>query len=79
MTSRRHPPPENKKQSSVQPIRTLPMPEVLILPLQQHIGQAARCRVAVGETVLKRSVNRRRYQSDQRRSSCTDVGRGNRH
>lgn len=46
-------PPENKKQSSVQPIRTLPMPEVLILPLQQHIGQAARCRVAVGETVLK--------------------------
>lgn len=46
-------PPENKKQSSVQPIRALPLPDVLILPLQQHIGQSARCKVAAGDTVLK--------------------------
>lgn len=46
-------PPENKKQSTRQPIRQLPLPKRLYIPLQQHIGMAAGPVVEVGQQVLK--------------------------
>ncbi len=46
-------PPENKKQSTRTPIRTAPLPKLLYLPLQQHIGMAASPLVNVGDRVLK--------------------------
>lgn len=46
-------PPQNKHQSVQQAIRKLPLPERLILPLQQHIGAPAEPIVEIGETVLK--------------------------
>src|SRR5690606_3784793 len=49
-------PPENKTQSLGQGIGTLPIPERLVLPLNQHIGAPAQPVVAVGESVLKGQV-----------------------
>ncbi|MBQ0797929.1 MAG: electron transport complex subunit RsxC [Porticoccaceae bacterium] len=46
-------PPENKRQSTAAPIRDLPLPDQLILPLSQHIGVPAQAIVEVGEQVLK--------------------------
>lgn len=46
-------PPENKAQSVQQPIRRGPLPATLVIPLQQHIGAAARPLVQVGDRVLK--------------------------
>lgn len=46
-------PPENKKQSSETEIKTLPLPKTLVVPVQQHIGNAARPCVEVGDRVLK--------------------------
>jgi len=46
-------PPENKHQSTCRPIRQAPIPEYLILPLQQHIGEPAEVVVKVGDRVLK--------------------------
>src|SRR5690554_5359 len=46
-------PPENKKQSTRTPIRKAPLPKLLYLPLQQHIGIAASPVVSVGDRVLK--------------------------
>ncbi len=46
-------PPENKAQSTQLPIAQLPMPERLILPLRQHVGNMPKVRVNVGEQVLK--------------------------
>ncbi len=46
-------PPEQKFITENKPIRTLPLPKELILPLQQHIGQAGDLLVSVGDTVLK--------------------------
>ncbi|WP_076419739.1 electron transport complex subunit RsxC [Colwellia sp. UCD-KL20] len=46
-------PPEQKFITENKPIRTLPLPKELILPLQQHIGQAGELIVSVGDTVLK--------------------------
>ncbi|WP_372988013.1 electron transport complex subunit RsxC [Marinobacter sp.] len=46
-------PAENKQQSTARPIRTAGLPERLILPLQQHIGDPAEPLVEVGERVLK--------------------------
>lgn len=45
--------PPNKMQSVQQPIRPGPLPDTLILPLQQPGGACARPLVQVGETVLK--------------------------
>ncbi|MEW6400130.1 MAG: electron transport complex subunit RsxC, partial [Bacillota bacterium] len=42
-----------KELSAEHPIRVLPMPARLFVPLQQHIGAAAQVRVAVGDKVLK--------------------------
>lgn len=46
-------PAENKHQSTSQPIRPVPLPDELVLPLLQHIGNAAVPVVSVGDQVLK--------------------------
>ena len=46
-------PPQHKLQSSSQPLRDLPLPSQLILPLGQHVGTLATPEVAVGDSVLK--------------------------
>ncbi len=46
-------PPEMKFLTTDKPIRPLAMPKELILPIQQHIGEAGELLVAVGDTVCK--------------------------
>ncbi|EPJ53822.1 MAG: hypothetical protein OFPI_09180 [Osedax symbiont Rs2] len=46
-------PPENKYQSAQRPIACAPVPKILQVPLQQHIGAAAKACVSVGDKVLK--------------------------
>jgi electron transport complex protein RnfC len=46
-------PPENKAQSTQLPIGHLPLPEKLVLPLRQHVGNIPKVKVQVGEHVLK--------------------------
>ena len=46
-------PDDRKRPAADAPLRTLPLPQRLYLPLQQHIGQAARPAVLVGQQVLK--------------------------
>lgn len=46
-------PQSNKQASVLQAIRALPLPALLHIPLQQHIGAAAKPLVRVGETVRK--------------------------
>ena len=46
-------PPEHKAESSTRPIHAAPLPKKLVIPLRQHIGQAAKPVVEVGERVLK--------------------------
>lgn len=45
--------PERKAAATAAPLRTLPVPPRLILPLQQHIGEPARPVVAIGDQVRK--------------------------
>ncbi len=45
--------PDNKAQSTQRPLSAAPIPPRLVLPLQQHIGEAAEPVVAVGDKVLK--------------------------
>ena len=44
-------PPENKHQSLTQSIGVLPLPEKLVVPLNQHIGAPAIPCVAVGRKI----------------------------
>ncbi len=46
-------PPANKQQSLREPISTPPLPELLVVPLQQHIGNPATPLVRVGDVVAK--------------------------
>ncbi|WP_047680107.1 MULTISPECIES: electron transport complex subunit RsxC [Xenorhabdus] len=46
-------PPEMKLQSSRTPLRCAPLPEELIIPLQQHIGPEGELLVKAGDKVLK--------------------------
>ena len=46
-------PAEHKLESNQQPIRQLPLPPKLILPLKQHLGAASKVMVKVGQPVLK--------------------------
>lgn len=46
-------PTDRKRPAADVPVRNLPLPEKLYVPLQQHIGAAARPIVLVGQTVLK--------------------------
>ena len=45
--------PDNKAQSNGRPVRRARIPELLILPLQQHIGEIAKPLVSAGDHVLK--------------------------
>ncbi|MFP4494836.1 MAG: electron transport complex subunit RsxC [Halochromatium sp.] len=45
--------PDEKTLSNRGPVADAPLPSQLVLPLQQHLGAPARCRVAVGDRVLK--------------------------
>lgn len=46
-------PPENKTQSTQLPIAKLSIPNILVLPLRQHVGNIPKVKVSVGEHVLK--------------------------
>ena len=46
-------PPQQKFLSNDKPIRQLPLPELLRLPIQQHIGEPGDILVSVGDKVLK--------------------------
>lgn len=46
-------PPENKTQSTQLPIGQLPLPDKLVLPLRQHIGNIPKIKVNVNNHVLK--------------------------
>ncbi|HHB1425420.1 TPA: electron transport complex subunit RsxC [Serratia odorifera] len=46
-------PPEMKEQSSGVPLRTAPLPDIFIIPLQQHLGPEGELIVQVGDAVLK--------------------------
>jgi electron transport complex protein RnfC len=46
-------PPENKAQSTQRPIGQLTLPERLVLPLRQHVGNIPKVAVSVGDHVLK--------------------------
>jgi electron transport complex protein RnfC len=46
-------PPEQKTLTNEKPIRSIELPEELVLPLQQHIGQAGTLLVKEGDYVLK--------------------------
>lgn len=46
-------PPENKVQSTQLPIGELALPEKLVLPLRQHVGNIPKVKVKIGEHVLK--------------------------
>ncbi|TNF08604.1 MAG: electron transport complex subunit RsxC, partial [Gammaproteobacteria bacterium] len=46
-------PPENKHQSVQEPIGRLPLPEKLVIPLNQHIGAPPKLLVNAGDLVLK--------------------------
>jgi Na+-translocating ferredoxin:NAD+ oxidoreductase subunit C len=45
--------PAEKAASTAGPIRELPVPKQLVLPLAQHSGEPAEPVVAIGEKVLK--------------------------
>ncbi len=49
-------PDENKCQSNQSPIRPVVIPNQLILPIKQHIGNAGKLLVTLGENVLKGQV-----------------------
>ena len=46
-------PPENKTQSTQLPIAQLSLPEKIVLPLRQHVGNIPKIKVQIGELVLK--------------------------
>ena len=46
-------PPENKAQSTQLPIGHLSLPEKIVLPLRQHVGNMPKIKVTVGDKVLK--------------------------
>lgn len=49
-------PPENKKQSTRSPIRPAPVPDILTIPVQQHIGAPAKPCVKSGDHVYKGQI-----------------------
>ncbi len=46
-------PPEHKLESAATPIVEVPLPQRLVLPLRQHVGNVPKLQVAVGDHVLK--------------------------
>lgn len=49
-------PPENKLRSLQLPLAQLPLPDIIILPLSQHIGAPARAVIETGQPVLRGEV-----------------------
>jgi len=49
-------PPEHKSESTKLPISSLPLPEKLVLPLRQHVGNLPKLRVKNGDYVLKGQI-----------------------
>jgi len=49
-------PPENKHQSVKDSVGSLPLPEKLIIPLNQHVGVPSKAIVVIGDRVLKGQV-----------------------
>ncbi len=49
-------PPESKDLTSAVPIRRMPFPDEVVLPLRQHAGKPARLVVSVGDRVLRGDV-----------------------
>ncbi len=45
--------PAHKARSTTEPIRDVPIPSQLVLPIQQHVGEPAQPVVGIGERVLK--------------------------
>ena len=46
-------PPEHKLESTGVPIMVVPPPQILVLPLRQHVGNVSKLQVNVGDHVLK--------------------------
>ncbi len=46
-------PPEHKLESTNQPIRQLGLPDTIVLPLRQHVGNLPKLRIKEGDHVLK--------------------------
>lgn len=46
-------PPQHKLESTTSPIRLVPAPARLVLPLRQHVGNISKLQVVVGDHVLK--------------------------
>ncbi len=49
-------PPQSKAQSTKLPIGKLPLPEKLVLPLRQHIGNIPKIKINIGDYVLKGQI-----------------------
>src|SRR4051794_29559601 len=49
-------PPESKELTSALPIRRMPYPDEVVLPLRQHAGKPARCVVKTGDRVERGDV-----------------------
>ncbi|MFT5502139.1 MAG: electron transport complex protein RnfC, partial [Woeseiaceae bacterium] len=45
--------PAEKQQSTQQPIQKVPVPNQLVLPITQHVGEPSHPIVGIGEYVLK--------------------------
>ena len=45
--------PSEKEESTSAPIRVVPLPEQLVMPLAQHVGEPAQPVIGIGERVLK--------------------------
>lgn len=55
--------PSEKEQSTTMPIQTVPIPNQLVLPLAQHVGQASHPVVGIGEYVRKGQLVAEAYGS----------------
>jgi electron transport complex protein RnfC len=55
--------PANKSDSTATPIQVIPVPDQLILPIAQHVGQPAHPIVGIGENVLKGQLLAESYGS----------------
>ncbi len=55
--------PSNKMESTATPLQTIPVPDQLILPIAQHVGEPAHPIVGIGEKVLKGQLLAESYGS----------------
>ena len=62
--------PRRKDKSNKRPIQHVPVPQQLIIPITQHVGDPAQVIVGIGERVLKGTTNRRIRRPNQRSYPC---------